>query len=201
MRSVYVVFAGVNGAGKSTFFHAGLWRQPEMPKSMARVNSDELLREAGGDPLSQADQLAAGKLAVRRIEELLGDRASFNQETTLTGHASLRNIRRAKELGYAVVLHYIGLDSPEKALERVSHRVETGGHPIAEEAVRRRYTASLANLSKALDYCDEAVVWDNTFEFVAVARWTRGVLSWVGSVAQRAPWLLRAMQDETLWRV
>lgn len=25
MRPFYVVFAGVNGAGKSTFYHTGLW--------------------------------------------------------------------------------------------------------------------------------------------------------------------------------
>ena len=40
---MYVVFAGVNGAGKSTFYCTGLWRTEDMPRTMARVNSDEIV--------------------------------------------------------------------------------------------------------------------------------------------------------------
>lgn len=36
MQPVYVVFAGVNGAGKSTFYRTGLWRTEDMPRTMAR---------------------------------------------------------------------------------------------------------------------------------------------------------------------
>lgn len=199
-RPAYLVFAGVNGAGKSTFFRTGFWEQPGMGKGMPRVNADEILRERGGDPSSEADQLAAGKEAVRRIEELFAARRSFNQETTLTGRASVRNIRRAWEMGYRAVLYYIGLESPAKAFERIVHRVEAGGHPVPEEAVRRRYEASLRNLSRVLDLCETATVFDNTVGFAAVAQWTCGTLSWVGDVSRRAPWLLSAMQDEEIWR-
>ncbi len=200
-RPLYLVFAGVIGAGKSTFYQAGFWKQPDMARKLARINPDELLRESGGDPSSAADQLAAAKESVRRMEELFSARRSFNQETTLTGHAAVRNIRRAWEAGYRVVLYYIGVDSPETALERIGHRVEVGGHPIPEDVVRRRYRASIGNLSRVLDLCETATVFDNTVEFAAVAQWTRGTLSWVGGIARRAPWLLRAMQDKTLWRV
>ena len=99
MRPAYVVFAGVNGAGKSTFYRTGLWRTEEMPATMARVNSDEIVVAQGGDPASGADQLRAGREAVRLIEEHFAHRRSFNQETTLTGHAALRNMRRAREAG------------------------------------------------------------------------------------------------------
>lgn len=108
MQPVYVVFAGVNGAGKSTFYRTGLWRTEDMPRTMARVNSDEIVVAQGGDPASSADQLRAGREAVLLIEECLSRRRSFNQETTLTGHAVLRNMSRAREAGYRVVLYYIG---------------------------------------------------------------------------------------------
>lgn len=200
MQPVYVVFAGVNGAGKSTFYRTGLWRTEGMPRTMARVNSDEIVVAQGGDPASSADQLRAGREAVRLIEECLSRRRSFNQETTLTGHAVLRNMRRAREAGYRVVLYYIGVDTAAVALDRIAHRVAVGGHDIDEGAVLRRYRASLGNLSRALDLCDEATILDNTVEFVALARWCAGVLSWVGDVAKHGAWFMNAVRDNELRR-
>lgn len=200
MQPVYVVFAGVNGAGKSTFYRTELWRTEGMPRAMTRVNSDEIVVAQGGDPASSADQLRAGREAVRLIEECLSRRRSFNQETTLTGHAVLRNMRRAREAGYRVVLYYIGVDAAAVALDRIAHRVAIGGHDIDEGAVLRRYRASLGNLSRALDLCDEATILDNTVEFVALARWSAGVLSWVGDVAKHGAWFMNAVRDNELWR-
>ncbi len=200
MQPLYVVFAGVNGAGKSTFYRTGLWCQPGMPPSMPRVNSDEIVVARGGDPRSQADQLRAGREAVRLIGDHFAHRRSFNQETTLTGHAALRNLERAKKLNYRVLLFYLGVDAPSVAIDRIAHRVDVGGHPIDDDAVRRRYRVSLGNLSRALDFCDEVTVFDNTVEFVALARWTSGVLSWVGDLAHHGSWLMKAVRDETLWR-
>lgn len=58
MQPVYVVFAGVNGAGKSTFYRTGLWRTEDMPCTMTRVNSDEIVVAQGGDPASSAGSAA-----------------------------------------------------------------------------------------------------------------------------------------------
>lgn len=199
-RPVYVAFAGVNGAGKSTFYHAGFWRDPSMPRSLARVNSDEIVVANGGDPRSDADQLRADREALLRIDHCLARRASFNQETTLTGRTCLKTIQRAREAGYRVVLYYIGIASAEDAVARIAHRVALGGHPIDEEAVRRRWRTSLRNLSRALDLCDEATIFDNTVEFTALARWTGGVLSWVGNLAVHGSWLMDAVRDDEIWR-
>lgn len=169
MQPVYVVFAGVNGAGKSTFYRTGLWRTEDMPRTMTRVNSDEIVVAQGGDPASSADQLRAGREAVRLIEECLSRRRSFNQETTLTGHAVLRNMSRAREAGYRVVLYYIGVDTAAVALDRIAHRVAVGGHDIDEGAVLRRYRASLGNLSRALDLCDEATILDPSSSLPSLA--------------------------------
>ena len=176
MQPVYVVFAGVNGAGKSTFYRTGLWRTEDMPRTMARVNSDEIVVAQGGDPASSADQLRAGREAVRLIEECLSRRRSFNQETTLTGHAVLRNMRRAREAGYRVVLYYIGVDTAAVASTIAHH----GGRRVVISKRGRCYVATerpLGNLSRALDLCSEATILDNTVEFVALARWSAGTFS------------------------
>ena len=196
----YVVFAGVNGAGKSTFYRTGLWRMGDVPRSMGRVNSDEIVLAQRGNPESGADQLRAGREAVRLIGDYFSHGRSFNQETTLTGHAVLRNMQRAREAGYRVVLYYIGVDAPAVALDRIAHRVEVGGHDIEPEAVVRRYRASLGNLARALDLCDEAMILDNTAEFVALARWNSGVLTWVGNIAKHGEWLVNAMRDQSIWQ-
>lgn len=196
----YIVFAGVNGAGKSTLFNTGLWRLRGMPARLPRVNPDEIVREMGGDWRSSTDQMKAAREAVLRIRRLLDAKASFNQETTLSGHAAIGNIRRAHDAGYRVYLYYVGVDDADIALARIAHRTEVGGHDIDRGAVMRRYRTSLSGLAKVLDFCEAATVFDNTRSLTSVAAWHRGTLSWWGNPQTDAPWLLRAMTDNELWR-
>lgn len=196
----YIVFAGVNGAGKTTFFTSNLWRTADMPMRMERVNPDELLRSQGGNWRSTKDNLAAGKEALRRIDGLFAIRRSFNQETTLAGRTALSNIQRANELGYRVFLYYIGVDSPQTALARIEHRVELGGHDIDEDAVLRRYNASLSALAHALDYCEQAMVFDNTVDFRCLGLWSNGTLAWWGAKASEGNWLADVITNDALWQ-
>lgn len=151
----YVIYAGVNGAGKSTFYN--MKSQYNIP----RVNSDEIVKEFG-DWKNVADAMKAGKIAVQRINDYFSQGVSFNQETTLCGHSIFRNIKRAKQQGYVVEMFYVGLDSAEIAKERIAKRVERGGHGIPDEDVERRYTESLRNLRKAIEMCDLVSINDNT---------------------------------------
>ena len=96
---------------------------------MKRVNTDELVKEIG-DWRNLSDVISAGKVAVKLIDQYFTEGISFNQETTLCGRSVIKNIRRAKALGYIVELHYIGVDSVETAKQRVKNRVEKGGHGI-----------------------------------------------------------------------
>lgn len=193
---VYVVFAGVNGTGKSTLFHSKAWQQPHIPSNMARVNPDEIAARSAA-PMSD---FQAGKIAVERIESLFARKTSFNQETTLSSRSSLRNIKRAYELGYRVILFYIGVQNSEVALSRIAHRVSVGGHDIDPATVKRRRNASLRNLSHALPYCEEAHIIDNTIDFHTLARWKHGVIEWWDHPKVHGPWLLEAMQDESIWK-
>lgn len=198
---VYLLFAGVNGVGKSTFYRANHWHEADIPAKLPRVNSDELLVDHGGDPLSSSDQIKAGREALRLIDKHFAQGKSFNQETTLTGHTCLRTIARAQREGYRIILNYIGVESPETALSRIEHRVSLGGHPIDEAAVRRRYRTSLQNLSNVINLCDKVNIYDNTINFTAIARWRNGTLTWVGNLQKHGTWLMDAVRDDSLWRV
>lgn len=196
---VYLVFAGVNGAGKSTLYHADFWQTGTLNRSLPRINSDEILVEQGGDPASRSDQMRAGREALRRLNDCLEQKLSFNQETTLTGHKSISTIERAREAGYRIVMYYVGVSSAETALERIAYRGSLGGHIIEEADVRRRWRTSLSNLSHVVRLCDEINVIDNSVRFIPIARWTNGVLSWAGNLKVHGAWFAAAVFDDEIW--
>lgn len=164
----YVLIAGVNGAGKST-----LYQTIESLKDMPRVNTDEIVREFG-DWKNTADVMKAGKIAVRKIKQFFEQGISFNQETTLCGGSILRNIDKAKELGYQIELHYVGVDSVDIAKDRIAYRVKHGGHGIADSDVERRYTESLKKLQMVIGKCDSVILYDNTIRFERFAAYENG---------------------------
>jgi len=167
----YTIFAGVNGAGKSTFY-SSLYNSLKGEK---RINTDEMVARLG----SWTDgslQMRCAKEAIALIKEYLGAGASLNQETTLTGKGILRNIKLAQNKGYEVHLHYVGVDNVEIAFERVKKRVQLGGHGIAEEDIRRRYKNSFKNLNEAFQYCDIVTFYDNSYDFKNVAVFENGNL-------------------------
>ncbi len=49
------------------------------------------------------------------------------------------------------------------AIERVQQRVESGGHSIPEDVIRRRYDRGRRNLTSLyLPLCDSWIVYDNS---------------------------------------
>ena len=140
----YLIIAGVNGAGKTT-----LYSTEDSYSGINKVNFDDIVRSIGNWKNS-ADVKKAGEIALKRIEENLDNGNSFSQETTLCGKSILRNITRAKGLGYTIELWYVGLDSSEIAKERVKHRMLNGGHGISDEDIERRYSESMNNLKLVL---------------------------------------------------
>lgn len=164
----YILIAGVNGAGKST-----LYQSLQSLQGMPRVNTDEILR-AFGDWKNMVDVIAAGKIAVKKITRYFDEGITFNQETTLCGRTILNNITKAKEKGYFIELHYIGVECVDIARERVAARVKQGGHGIAKKDIERRYIETFNNLKIVLPECDLAAFYDNTIEFRRFAIYKNG---------------------------
>ena len=164
----YILIAGVNGAGKST-----LYQTLDYLQGMPRINMDEIVR-GFGDWKNQNDVAKAGKIAVSLIRDYLKKGISFNQETTLCGQSILKNIKYAKQLGYKIELHYVGIESAKLAKERIAYRVAHGGHGIPDRDVERRFVESRAQLEKILPLCDVAVLYDNTESFYRIAIYKPG---------------------------
>ena len=164
----YILIAGVNGAGKSTLFSL----IPSLSK-INKINLDETVRNIG-DWRDVKAVIEAGKIIVDRINDYFDSGESFCQETTLCGKSILRNVNRAKQLGYSIEMHYVGLESVELAKERVKNRVIHGGHGIADEDIERRYVETFKNLQIVLPQCDLAAIYDNTESFRRFAIYKEG---------------------------
>lgn len=159
-KKKYIIFAGVNGAGKSSLYNDLLVINPKKQLG-ERINTDEIVKEIG-DWKRETDQMKAGRIALNKIKKLFEEGISFNQETTLCGNSIIKNIYKAKQLGYKIELYFVSVETPEIAKERIRIRVANGGHGIADSDVERRFIDSRNNLKKILKICDDIIIYDNT---------------------------------------
>lgn len=168
-----IIFAGVNGAGKSTFYNMS----QDIPgfKETVRINTDEIVREIG-DWRNDADQMKAGKIGIKLRNEAIRQGKSFNEETTLCGKTIIKLFEKLKENGYKIDLYYVRLKNSDIALERIKSRVANGGHDIPAEKVRRRYEESRNNLEKVIPFCNSVSIFDNSESFRRLATIKEGKL-------------------------
>lgn len=139
-----MVIAGPNGAGKTTaaprLLHAGVGID-------AFVNADVIAKGLSGfSPDSAAFE--AGRIMLRRLDELAANGSDFAFESTLAGLSVRERLLKLIERGYAAHAFYLWLPSPEMAVERVRHRVKMGGHHVPETVIRRRFWRSLVNFDR-----------------------------------------------------
>ena len=100
MRKNLYIIAGCNGAGKTTASYTVL---PEILQCREFVNADEIAR--GLSPFNpESVAIEAGRLMLKRIEELLVRKESFSIETTLATKSYINLVRKAQEQGYSVKL-------------------------------------------------------------------------------------------------
>ena len=157
MKPLLCVIGGCNGAGKTTLAMELL---PLMGIERF-LNADEIAR--GLSPLAPSlSAFRAGRLLIEEARALINAGKNFAIESTLSGKTYVTLIEWAKEQGYRVVVHFVVLDSPAQAVQRVAARVLDGGHDVPEDDVRRRFARGRRNfVSVYLPLADAWTVWDN----------------------------------------
>ncbi|MBU5227956.1 ATPase [Clostridium senegalense] len=170
----YTIFAGVNGAGKTSMYRYMYLSENRDEK---RINTDEMVEKIGSWKDNKL-QIRCAREAVKLIKTYILEGTSFNQETTLSGKSIINNIKKAKNNNFYIVMNYIGVESPEVAKERVKIRVSKGGHGIPDEAIERRYYDSLENLIGLIELCDEINIYDNTYKLNEIMKFQHGKLIW-----------------------
>lgn len=97
MPNFYII-AGCNGAGKTT---ASFNILPRILNCDEFVNADEIAR--GISPFHpERVAIQAGKIMLKRIDELLEEGVDFAIETTLTTYSYQKTIRLAQSKGYEI---------------------------------------------------------------------------------------------------
>ncbi|MCX7798913.1 MAG: zeta toxin family protein [Fimbriimonadales bacterium] len=173
-----VIIAGPNGSGKSTCSVALLTQFVEF------VNADLIAQEITGHTRAGAD-IGAGRLFLRQVERLAGQRRDFAIETTLATRSLAERVVEWRSIGYRVHLVFLWLPSAELAVQRVAFRVLSGGHDVPERTIRRRFAAGLRNLFRIyIPIVDTWRVYDNSrgADPVLIASGVRG-----GSVKVAVP--------------
>jgi predicted ABC-type ATPase len=111
------------------------------------VNEDVLAQGLSAfSPESVA--IAAGKIMLRRIDELAAAKTDFAFETTLSTKSFVPRIQKMRGKGYKFKLIFLWLNDPNLALNRVAERVKRGGHFVPDETVKRRYQKGIENFFK-----------------------------------------------------
>jgi predicted ABC-type ATPase len=147
---------GPNGAGKSTF--VALTLGPLLPRSVF-VNADEIAKQRWpADPAGHAYDAAL--VAADTRDRLIALGRPFIAETVFSHPSKLELIRSAQDVGYTVVLHVL-LVPEDLAVERVRHRVMTGGHDVPEDKIRERHRRLWGLVVTAMALADNATVYDN----------------------------------------
>lgn len=161
MPRIYVL-AGVNGAGKSSIGGAAI-------RSFGGdyFNPDEAARKLMAAN-AELDQARANSLAWhqgrRLLERAIAEKLDLSIESTLGGSTIPKLLAQAAAEGFEVRIWFVGLASPELHIERVRHRVDSGGHDIPESSIRRRWRHSRQNLVQLLPVVTELRVYDNSAE-------------------------------------
>jgi predicted ABC-type ATPase len=154
-----IVIGGPNGAGKTTWAYRRLHQTLELREF---VNADEIAR--GISPLDpEAGAIAAARLMIQRLNELVAAGESFAFETTCSGRGHVRLLERCRATGYRIILLFLWLPTVDLAVARVARRVSQGGHRIPNEVIVRRYSTGLRNMRRVyLPLADLALIYDNS---------------------------------------
>ena len=157
-KNLYII-AGCNGAGKTT---ASFTILPEILDCKEFVNADEIAK--GLSPFQpEKVSFEAGRIMLRRINELLESNENFAFETTLATKSYKSKVGEAKSKNYNVTLLFFWLQNVDLAIERVKTRVLEGGHNIELDVIKRRYLNGIKNLFEIyLPIVDEAMIFDNS---------------------------------------
>lgn len=136
-----IVISGANGAGKSTLAPYLLRDTFDI---VEYVNADTIaLGLSAFAPENAAFE--AGRIMLKRLNELASGKKDFAFETTLATRFYARWLSELQSAGYHFHLIYLWLKNAELAIERVRERVRVGGHNIPEDTIKRRFERGRRN--------------------------------------------------------
>lgn len=153
-----MIFAGCNGAGKTTAAKVFL---PQFTHIQEFINADNIA--SGLSPFNpESVAIDAGRYLIDRFDLLVSKKLNFAIETTLAGKSYIKRLHTVKASGYKIILFYFYISEVSIAKERILKRVQSGGHYISDSTVERRFTKSIENFKNIYkNLADEWYLYNN----------------------------------------
>lgn len=176
------ILAGHNGSGKSTMWRRHLADRLQLPLINADRMMLSILPEPGTDGrlTDWAQYLRdhdSGWMRVAQqgvgtfIGHAIGARVPFAVETVFsdwrpqpdgTVRSKLDLIRELQDVGYFVVLFFVGLDSADLSVMRIATRIAEGGHAVDPSKLRARFPRTQTAIREAAKVADATIFMDNS---------------------------------------
>lgn len=132
-----IVIGGANGTGKTTFAKSLI-----QERGLIFLNADEIAASLADQP---QPNLKAGRIFLKKLDELAASGENFILESTLAGRYLEAVFLKLKAAGYRLNLIYLFLENANDSIQRIQIRVRDGGHFIPDEDVIRRFFRSRQN--------------------------------------------------------
>ena len=159
-----VIIAGINGAGKTTFYQ----QNQKKFEQFAYISADEFLRKMHGNWRKSDDQIKAMLQADAAIRKLIDQHINTVYEVNLGGNA--RSLVKIMDLAhssqYSVTVIEIKIRDAALAVERILQRFKAGGFGADPALITKRFTNLESDFAELERAADQVIKDDNTQSFI-----------------------------------
>ena len=159
----FIIFvAGPNGSGKTTMINT---LQTHFEKPIEYLCPDDIekkIKDLYHDPVECS--IIAREITVELKQKLVENQESFILESVGSHPSHAEFLEDAKENGYTISTIFITTENPDINVERVAHRVETGGHNVPKDKIYLRYEKTMENIINYIEVSDCILILDNSNE-------------------------------------
>lgn len=159
-QPVLIIVAGCNGAGKSTF------SKDIVHDTVIPFDYDKKKLEFYHSMVdSEFREIIANNKTTEEFESSIDGAFSnykdFCYETNFDTHPIFW-AKKAKDLGYVLVLHFFCIDSLDLAEQRVLERTQRKGHFVSNDVIFDKWKDGYKNLNLHYDIFDHVILYDNS---------------------------------------
>ena len=159
-RPELTIIAGPNGAGKS--------RLCPFYVSAKSFDGDKLMLDLKREHPEWPERWISGTVASqleKQKTDAIEQHKDFAFETNFSSEMVLRMIEEFRNAGFKISLCYFGLYNEDESVSRVIHRVQTGGHDVADDIIRFNFNEGLKNAQQHLHLFDNITFVDGNSDY------------------------------------
>ena len=163
-RAELVIIAGINGAGKTTFYQQNHQRFDQF----TYISADEILRKMHGNWRKSDDQIKALLQMDATVRKLINQHVNIVYEVNLGGNARsvVKIMDLAHSMHYSVTVIEIRIRDAALAVERILQRFKAGGFGADPALIIKRFTKLESDFAELEQTADQVIKFDNTQSFI-----------------------------------